>query len=168
MQKHHIFFLYKNFHMYCISRDTFYLHVNHLNITEALPFFLHRHCLICKHPFWGSLRIQGLWHKLKSWVGNVSAFLSEPPLLSLSIQNKASSKLSRYKIVKGSLFSSTSLPLGNLVKRKEQGSFSSSHQKDERDGGGEERTLFPDSKRKKKVKQGIFFLAPKKALEAWL
>lgn len=87
--------------------------------------------------------------------------------LSLSIQKQ--SELSTFQVqdCERIAFLLHILASGDVVKRKEQGSLSSSHQKDrERRGWRGENFISRLKKEKKKVKQGIFFLAPKKALEA--
>lgn len=67
--------------------------------------------------------------------------------------------------MKGLPFSSTSSPLETQQKGKNKPLSQAVIKKTERDWGGEERTLFPDSKRKEKGKARYFLPASKKALK---
>lgn len=139
------------------------LPVNRLNIMEALPFFLHSPCLVCRHSFWGSLGTQGPWHKLKSQGGDVSAFLPEPslPFIVFS-KTKRALNFPGTRLWKDRL-SPPHPRLWRHSKKERTSLFLKQSSKRQRETGVERRELcFQTQKEKKKVKQGIFFLLPRK------
>lgn len=99
--------------------------------------------------------------------GQCLSILSEPP--SLCIQKQRAALNFADTRFKEDHFSSLHPCLWRWCKKERTRLFPKESSKQQRDMGGGERTLPPNSKKEKKVKQGrFFFLACKKSLEAWL